>query len=234
MSFSTSRFLVVFFMFTLAANFGQASSNDPVSQKVMGFLNTAVQKFLQKYPDATHSITLWPFKGKLENCPQDLQIKSNMAHKPPVGVIRLNVECPGLWKTYVVAEVEVLLPVVLSQQKLNRGDVITAGQLQVQRISMSKLRGRYFTDVQQLEGRQVNRTVPVGRVIQETTLVPQYLVHKGKPVSIQSGNGALFVSMMGVALESGLLDDVIRVRNRSSGKIIDARVVSKNKVMAGL
>ncbi|MGB0360142.1 MAG: flagellar basal body P-ring formation chaperone FlgA [Endozoicomonas sp.] len=234
MPFRILVLFITFLMLLLPIGKTMASGNDDVLHEVTKHLDTSVKKFLENHQGSKYSITVRPPKSGFDSCPNNLRIYQNIRNKPPTGTVRLNVECPGIWKTYVLANVEALLPAILSNQNLSRGDVITKEQLQIGQLSISKLRGNYFTNLEQLEGRKLNRSITVGRVIQESALVPLYLVFKGQSVSIQSGNGALFVSMSGIALENGLLNEVIRVRNRSSGTIIDARVISEDKVTAAL
>lgn len=207
--------------------------DDVITRQVSGYLKDNLDHFLQGYPDATFSIAVRPIKKQPDQCQQRPNVSRRSEHRPPIGTVRLTVECPGQWRQQVTADVDVQVSAVHVRKALSRGDVISPDVLQLIRVPWERLRGDFFQNPDKVFGRQLRRSLSMGSLVTESALVPDYLVHKGKVVTILAGNGSLRVSMVGIALESGLLSETIRVRNRSSGKVVDAQVIAKNKVQAG-
>lgn len=213
--------------------FAATPVEDVITRQVSGYLKDNLAHFLQGYPDATFSITVRPIKKQPDQCQQRPNVSRRSERRPPIGAVRLAVECPGQWRQHVTADVDVEVSAVHVRKALSRGDVISPDVLQLIRVPWEELRADFFQNPGRVSGRQLRRALSVGSLVTESALVPDYLVHKGKVVTILAGNGSLRVSMVGLALESGLLSETIRVRNRSSGKVVDAQVIAKNKVQAG-
>ncbi len=212
----------------------QSSIENVISDKASSYLESSLGDFLQAYPDATSSISLRPLKRVPGSCQQALVVSRRSDHRPPIGQVRLHVECPGQWRQYVTADVDVQIPAVHVRKALSRGDIITEDALQLLSVSWDKLRGEFFQKPETVSGRQLRRSLSIGSLVEGSALVPDYLVQKGQVVTILAGRDNLYVAMAGIALESGLLSETIRVRNRSSGKVVDAQVIAKNKVQTGL
>jgi flagella basal body P-ring formation protein FlgA len=74
------------------------------------------------------------------------------------------------------------------------------------------------------------KPIPPGTVISAKLLTRRHLVKKGNQVTITARNGNIAVRMSGTALEDGVRDEQIRVRNDSSQRTIKAVVRSQNQV----
>lgn len=225
--------LLAFLLLSGSVFSDSSSIEDIITREVSGSLKNNLGHFLQSYPDATFSITVRPIKKQLDQCHQRLIVSRRSDRRPPIGAVRLTIECPGQWRQYVTADVDVQVSALHVSKALSRGDIVLPSVLQLIRVPWEKLRGDFFQNPDRVSGRRLRRALSMGSLISESALVPDYLVQKGQVVTILAGNGSLHVSMVGVALESGLLSETIRVRNRSSGKVIDAQVIAKNKVQAG-
>ena len=60
------------------------------------------------------------------------------------------------------------------------------------------------------------------------------LVCKGDKVTITASASQIAVAMSGIALSGGGEGDAIRVQNSSSKRIIEAKIISNNTVLAGI
>jgi flagella basal body P-ring formation protein FlgA len=56
------------------------------------------------------------------------------------------------------------------------------------------------------------------------------VIRRGQQVSIRSATTGVQVRMGGRALEGGAIGDLVRVRNASSGRIVEGRVVGPGRV----
>ena len=208
-------------------------AKDSTMNPVADFIRQDVKTFVNTLPGASSSVSVRPVKKTFPKCQKPLSIARQSGRRPPVGVVRVSVECPGDWRTYRVADVSVKVPAVFSRKNLARGGKVAADDLQIVATSWEQLRGHYFTQADELIGRELKRSLKAGKLMDTRVLVPKYLVRKGDSVVIQAGKGGLRISMAGVAMEDGLFEERIRVRNRSSGKVLDAIVLARGKVQVG-
>ncbi|MGB1271720.1 MAG: flagellar basal body P-ring formation chaperone FlgA [Endozoicomonas sp.] len=216
----------------LRAGDSQSTLTPQIDRQASEFVRNEVQAFLQTLPDARYQLFVRPATKALSACNVPLILSRLGNGRPPVGSVRVNVECPGTWRSYRLVEVDVWVPVVFSIGHLARGQRLGRSDLKKVETPWHKLRGNYLTEFEPLLGRQLKRSVKAGKLLDINFLAPEYLVSKGDSVTIQAGEKGLQVSVAGVAMESGEFEESIRVRNRSSGKVIDARVIGRGKVQA--
>ena len=68
------------------------------------------------------------------------------------------------------------------------------------------------------------------QILHPRHLIEKFDVNNGDQVSIVSNTKSVFVVTLGEALNSGNLDDLIRVKNVRSGKVIKG-YIKKNKII---
>ncbi len=84
---------------------------------------------------------------------------------------------------------------------------------------------RVVRSLDQIAGKVARRTILPNRPILATALRDPYLVESGKPVRITYNSRGISISLTGVALNSGIQGDLIRIRNVDSGKTIVGTVM---------
>ena len=230
-SLSIKTAIIVTSLAFSSAGYGREITNTWLEQKVERALNQELTQFIKPFAGASFDVKVRPLPNKKTlACDQSVEMTQSASSKAPVGVVKRVASCAGHWRLVLTADVEVLVPAVHSAMPLARGDYLSGSQLTLKNVSYKKLRGQYYASFQPLEGRQLKRTVAANKLVTSNMLEPDFLVRKGDSVMIQAGSKALQVSMPGLALENGSLKESIRVRNRSSGKVVDARVISEGKV----
>ncbi len=99
------------------------------------------------------------------------------------------------------------------------------------RLRRSLPRGsRVVRRLEQIAGKVARRTILPNRPILTTALRDPYLVESGKPVRITYRSRGVSISLTGVALNSGIQGDLIRIRNIDSGKTIVGTVMADASV----
>lgn len=144
--------------------------------------------------------------------------------------VELRCDDPEPWRLYVSAHVRILAPVWVAANSLGRGERIRAGDLRQSQRDVSTLRRPGIKHRKAALGQTVRRRLAAGAVVSPNLLKKPQIVQRGQRVTIEAGGGALGVRMVGEALQSGRRGDHIRVRNRSSEKIIDAEVTADGRV----
>ena len=130
----------------------------------------------------------------------------------------------------VRAKIEVFRDVALSVRALEKGREIRSEDV--------RFEGRWFTDVpanavtdfSDFVGKQLTTSVRPNCEITRNMLRSYPLVRRGKVVRVVLESGRMTIMTVGLPEEDGSRNDVVRVKNLSSNKVIYARVVEDNTV----
>ena len=121
------------------------------------------------------------------------------------------------------------IDIVVLKRKLYEGQTITEEDLGIVKRKARK-NDNIFVSIDSLVGRRMSRTLEANKVIREKDLARQWLIIQDQPVLIESSYKAIKVTSEGIAMENGMLGDLISIKNDSSGNIIKGWVQSKKKV----
>ena len=148
------------------------------------------------------------------------------------GRTTVGVQCqtPERWRIYIPVEVRQMVSVVVARNPVYRGETVERADLGLDARDTSDLRGGHFTEIAEVVGQQAQRRLRPDRVITKRDVAPPVLVERGSRVTISASSGGFAVSMEGEALSDGRRGEVIPVRNLSSEREIEARVVGPGRV----
>ena len=118
---------------------------------------------------------------------------------------------------------------VVVKKNITKGEVITNDHLAYSFQISDDLPGG-FTTMSDIIGRKAKFNLARGAVIKTRQLEIVYPVEKGKAVLVVANNSRLSITVNAIALEAGQLGDMIRVKNSTSGKILNAIVTGEKKV----
>jgi flagella basal body P-ring formation protein FlgA len=82
----------------------------------------------------------------------------------------------------------------------------------------------------QLAGMVARRTLLPGKPVPRRALRRAYHVERGRPVRLEFRSGALTITTMATALQSGVRGDIIQVRNLDSGLQVAGQVQADGSV----
>ncbi len=119
--------------------------------------------------------------------------------------------------------------VVFSKTDIRKGEYITRDK-----VYLKKYAGRtnhMFTDLKEVIGQKARINIRKDTPLKEYMLVPDFLVLRGSNVKIIYNRGVIHIELLGKALENGKLNQIIKVRNISSGKVIPCKVIGRNQVL---
>lgn len=160
--------------------------------------------------------------------PLVVEVQGNNALR---GRVNLKVSCLDKdWFIYLSADIAHYLKVVVARTDLPRKADLTDAMLSLTEVDVSKVRGDYFTDFNELQGVTLRSRVRVGDVISSNDVLIKDAVNRGEQITIVATNGTLSVRMGGEALDSGKVGDQVRVRNLQSNRVIRALVVGRGRV----
>jgi flagella basal body P-ring formation protein FlgA len=149
-----------------------------------------------------------------------------------LGNTTVGVRCTGktAWSLFVPVKVSMYEEVVVAARPLSRGRVIGTQDLLLAKKDLATLRAGYYTDVSQVLGKQVKRTISHGAALTTPMVKNTRQIKRGQRVSLVAGSGAIAVRMIGEALADGAAGDRIQVRNLSSKRIVEGTVLSPTTV----
>lgn len=129
----------------------------------------------------------------------------------------------------VSVSMEVLTDVVVSARSLAKNTVISKKDLKVQSRWLKNVPENMVL-LSEAVGRILTRSIGVNAAITKNILGEPCIVKRGKVVRIVIDNDVMRVAVSGVSEEEGSLDQVIRVKNLSSNRIVYARVMDGDTV----
>lgn len=145
--------------------------------------------------------------------------------------MRFAVTCPGSTggRQEVIVRAEISAEVLIATTSLASGHVLAAEDLASERRDVSNAQDA-LSELTAAVGQALKRSLRPGQVLQRQMLTAPLLVRRGDTVRIVARSGPVEVSNAGEALENGHGDDVIRVRNPATGRVIRVRVIDRGSV----
>jgi len=128
------------------------------------------------------------------------------------------------------AKLEVFLDVALSARALEKDSEITENDVRFEGRWRSEMPANAVTDLREMIGKRIVGSIRPNCEITKNMLKRYPLVRRGKMVRIVLDRGPLTVLTMGLSEEDGSRNDIVKIKNLSSSKIVYARVVNDNTV----
>ena len=88
----------------------------------------------------------------------------------------------------------------------------------------------FYSNLKELVGRKLKKNLKMGQILHPRHLFEKFDVNNGDIISIVSNVGNASVIVSGEAQDSGNLNDLIKVKNLESGKIVKG-YIKKNKII---
>ena len=149
-----------------------------------------------------------------------------------LGKTTVGVRChaPRPWALYVPARVTLYETVYRTADHLPRGHLISEADIEPVKQDLGRLHRGYFSDKNQLIGKETRRRLRQGHVITPSQVKPPLLVKRGDQVELVARSSLYAVRMSGKAMADGARGDRIRVKNLSSKRIVEGTVTRAGQV----
>ncbi len=135
--------------------------------------------------------------------------------------MQVRVSCPGLWSLYVPVTVAQEKQVIVTRRSLAAHEVVSAADVTLRWQKMTGVDYGHFESAEAVIGRKLIRPVRSGQVLQPNQLRQAWTVHKGDTVTLISRAGPVEIRGRGKAEQDAVENSRVRVRNLSSGKIVE-------------
>lgn len=142
--------------------------------------------------------------------------------------------CPDAhgWMLRVPVTLHVWRQVLVASRPLIRGDGIVAADVHAEERDVTRLPYGYIGSMDQVAERSLARPLAAGSVLTPGALGGRQMVRAGDHVQLVAELAGIAVRAEGVALGSGDSGARLRVRNGSSGRVVDAIVRAPGVVVA--
>lgn len=230
----TFALLTLIAVHVLGAGVSQAEDNFQSHQSIQD----TVQQFLlahpevQRYNETSIELSHIDSRLQLQQCDQPLEAYlapgSRFAGKTTVGV-----RCPSPsqpWALFVPATVTTFATVYQTVAPLPRDHIIVAQDLTAVKTDLGKLNRGYYTNISDLLGKQIRRSLPQAQILNPGLIKTPHWVKRGEQVALVAGNPQFSIRMQGQALGDGAAGDQVRVKNMSSNRIVEGIVTGQGTV----
>jgi flagella basal body P-ring formation protein FlgA len=120
------------------------------------------------------------------------------------------------------------IPVLKNRKKA--GELLTDSDLVYKKYNTSRIKSNAAINIDDLIGKMAKISIGANTPINKNDISNAFAVTKKSVVTIVYDNGNITINTTGIALESGAIGDVIKVKNAKSNAIIQAVVESANIV----
>jgi flagella basal body P-ring formation protein FlgA len=120
--------------------------------------------------------------------------------------------------------------VVVVTDRCLRSDPFDSGRLEVQWMEVTKLREQPLKSIKETIGFRAKRNLRKGTILTTGAIQPIPDVETGMETLIVYDDGICRITAPGVALQSGVSGDYIKVKNKATRKIVVARVIEDGAV----
>lgn len=181
--------------------------------------------------EPAYQIWLSPAVAHLPLCQQRVQLQAGAQHRQPWGRRPYQISCAEpAWQLRGRVEVSLMLPVWVMAQSMPAGHLLVEGSLMEKIIDVSRLQRSFIASNEPLLGAKSRRQLKMGQLVSDIDLQQHWTVRRGEEVLITAVQGEFSASTRAEALNNGMVGDAIKVRNRSSGKEVQAWVTGKGEV----
>lgn len=163
--------------------------------------------------------------NQLAPCPGKINVSGGSATK--LARQQLTLECNGIkgWPIKISTDMKVFLPVVISNGVIDRSETIKTTMLKREEMEITRLTRGFYHRMDEVTRMSAKRRIRANQVLSPDLIDQPQLIKRGEKIKIIANRDGISASMPGEALEKGGEGQVIRVKNLSSGKTIEAKVI---------
>jgi flagellar basal body P-ring formation protein FlgA len=229
-----NRLTTTALLFALVASAASAFADGTTPDQLR---NAAEQAVRAQYADAGSRVVIVPTKLserlRLAACSKPLQTHLPNRQGTPSRVA-VAISCTGTpgWTIQVPVQMQVFRQVLVTSRPLARGDMIGPADVHVEERDITRMGYGYVESVDQITGHAVAHPLIGGVVLEPGDLAGRETVHSGEEVALIAQVDGIEVRTAAMALDAGDTGSHLRVRNDTSGKVINGIVLGAGEVQA--
>lgn len=126
-----------------------------------------------------------------------------------------------------------MVEVYVAARPIDRGTVITASDIEPQRVPGNRRTARQITDPAQVIGQSARQALQAGRPLRSADFEPPVLVRRGAKVTLVYQAAGMTLTTVGQAMSNGAAGDVIDVLNLQSRRTVSGIVRARDQIEVG-
>lgn len=167
----------------------------------------------------------------LRRCSQALSFEPQKSNaRAGRKLIKVRCEDHKPWAIFVPVNFDHWQTVVSARLPIQRNEVISANDIELKELKLGGIANDYLLDTSDAIGKLATRAIEIGKPLSKRGLAQAKWIKRGDEVVIVANSYGVSASMPGTAMADGSKGQQITVRNRSSNRMIKARVVAPGKV----
>ena len=204
---------------------------DSIRQSVTQYI---LQSMSWPAADVTIRLASCPDRFRVRNEPYSLRMSHDAAFDfRGTGRIGVEIEQRGrvVRSFQVGVQIQVKHPVCVATRTIKRNSALSAGDVTMVRMDISRMRNPAFFDPRQLTGRQTCRTIVRGRILDATMVRMPPAVEAGAAVRLLVVRGSTQIGAEGVSRQAGQIGDRIQVYCPATRKTLNGRIQADTSVV---
>ena len=124
--------------------------------------------------------------------------------------------------------------VYFANKSLQRGSKLNENDFKLFKVDVLKQHANSVSFQTNLRGFELQSNLSANSPLKWSILSKANLINKGQVVDVYASGKGIYVTMKGVALEDGVADSFVKIRNLSSDKEFQAKVLNESSVKVHL
>ena len=137
---------------------------------------------------------------------------------------------PTTWTVYVPVNIVTQTSVLVLRHAAARGARLTADDVEVQTRTITGAGDDYLTEVAELSGHTLKRSLGAGAAVTADAIVADSLIKRGQQVTLLAAAGGMEVRARGVAMNDAPAAGRVKAQNLSSGRIVEGVVETSDVI----
>lgn len=165
-------------------------------------------------------------------CPRPLSVAMPVSDSVELSRLRYDIRCEGAngWEINVTVKPDIYLPVLVAKRTLQRGQRLTAGDVEMQKKNVTGLRDGTIANPDDAVGLTVRKRIRDRQPLSPSLLEQPVMVERGQRVVMLAEQEGIQAKTIGEAMKKGRRGDVIKVKNLSSQHTVSAVVAGPGVV----
>lgn len=179
------------------------------------------------------NVNVRPVDSRINLTACDVPLSTSSSGERVLGPVSVAVKCasPAPWTVHVRATVTTTMEVPVLSYSINRGDIISRGDIEWRKQEISRPLVGYVTDENKIIGKEARKHLRSGNPLRSSDLVSPQIIERGQTVDLVAKSSGLLVNMQGKALANGAEGDRLLVQNTSSGKKVEGLIMASGTVL---
>jgi len=160
-------------------------------------------------------------------------LTANIPEKHNGRNVNVKIICPDekSWHLYIPVKIHTIVPILVTRTRLAKGSLLDNSNIEVIFRDSGQIRGAVLTDPNVVVGARLKRNLSSGSAITNKNTC---FVCKGQSVTIIAKSASFEIKSLGIALEDGSMGELIAVKNKKSGRVVQGQVNAINQVVINL